>query len=640
MEFGTLKTIELDDGEEGTTVINVNLRESLMTNMSSFRDSTSSTLLSSSTMTIATRAGNFADHYELEKTLHQSKWSSVHLCRHKETHQSRIVKIVRETCSYCHEYEMLRQLDHPSLPVLYELFQLDQTHEFYMVMRRYEGESLQQSLRNNQMSEVDASQIFFQLLCCLNYLHHQQLVHCAIRPENIFLRFVQDHHHRYHGITLLDFTNSFPLLGSTKMNYIRGVYQDHDIVYLAPEILQEIPAYDEKCDIWACGVILYQLLSDTVPFVQNPDDTEDVIRQRILSGQVSFPDESWATVSLAAKDLVRHLLAPKSEQRITAAQALQHVWLAEQRKRILSVLDPSFHVEALKVMGNVRNYPTAVTLRQQQQHQQHQKQHQKQSEHPQQQLLDPRTTTDQHATTSSHAVYKLRQAIAIVMAARLLSEDDTYRNDRIFHAMDTNHNGQIDPKELRAGYYHAFRRMLPGFETVALFQQFRCHNNDSFQGDTTTTAAATTTSGSHPAAVATTTTASDDTDHHHDDHIIFHRHGTVLHYSEFKCAAVEESTLMTEENLQHMFDMLDKYSKKSIGVMELSDAFPYEYQSHLNMEDFITIVDQVDSTGKGGIVYEDFYRMMTFQPPISAKKTTRASLLMDPKIQIDPIKSG
>jgi serine/threonine protein kinase/Ca2+-binding EF-hand superfamily protein len=593
MESASLvDTMDNAENEPSGTVVNVNLRSSLMSNMSSLRDSTFSAGSNNVTKSIATRAGNFTDHYELleDKALHKSRWASVYLCRHKKaTRQQRIVKIIKETCSYCHEYEMLRQLDHPALPVVYELFQSSsdekkEEHEFYMVMRHYQGESLQHaSQKSCLMSEVDAARIIFELLSCLNYLHHQQLVHCAVRPENILLRLPHRNNRTLQGITLLDFTYSFPM-EAKKMNYIRGNYQGHDICYLAPEILQEIPAYDHKCDIWACGVLLYRVLSDTLPFVLRPDDdSEDIIRNRILKGELLFPDDPWATISHAAKDLVRSLLTQDSNKRFSAAMALQHLWLTEHRNHVLKALDPSTISRApdsLNILGNVRKYPTAILALGQQ--------HTKQK-----QPLDLTTdhTHDDPNTTHHAAVFKLRQAIAIVMVTRLLPEDETHKIDRIFHAIDTNHNGQIDPRELRAGYYHAFRRMMPEFDLLQIFQQFHHHHHhldavSTGHGDLLTTAA---------------------NNKNNNNNI-------VLNYSEFKCAAVDEQTLMTEERLQEVFDLLDKYSKRSIGVMELSDAFPYEYQSHLGMEDFIAIVDQVDSTGKGGINFEDFYRMMMLQP--------------------------
>lgn len=55
--------------------------------------------------------------------------------------------------------------------------------------------------------------------------------------------------------------------------------------YMAPEVLQR--KYDEKCDIWSCGVILYIILSGFPPF---NGSTDDVILQRILKDSHSFAD--------------------------------------------------------------------------------------------------------------------------------------------------------------------------------------------------------------------------------------------------------------------------------------------------------------------------------------------------------------
>jgi calcium-dependent protein kinase len=73
--------------------------------------------------------------------------------------------------------------------------------------------------------------------------------------------------------------------------------------YIAPEVLGG--EYDEKCDVWSCGVILYILLCGYPPF---NGQTDDQIHQSISRGKYSFPEEEWNAVSKEGKILVTKML--------------------------------------------------------------------------------------------------------------------------------------------------------------------------------------------------------------------------------------------------------------------------------------------------------------------------------------------
>ena len=91
--------------------------------------------------------------------------------------------------------------------------------------------------------------------------------------------------------------------------------------YIAPEVLQEV--YDEKCDIWSAGVILYVLLCGYPPFNGN-DDVE--IMKAVKKGKYDFPAEEWDGISKEAKDLISNMLAYNPKQRFSPEQCLKHTW--------------------------------------------------------------------------------------------------------------------------------------------------------------------------------------------------------------------------------------------------------------------------------------------------------------------------
>lgn len=70
--------------------------------------------------------------------------------------------------------------------------------------------------------------------------------------------------------------------------------------YIAPEVLNKY--YDERCDVWSIGVMLYILLSGKPPF-DGDDDNE--ITEQVKLGKVSFSDEIWHEISAEGKDLLK-----------------------------------------------------------------------------------------------------------------------------------------------------------------------------------------------------------------------------------------------------------------------------------------------------------------------------------------------
>jgi len=92
--------------------------------------------------------------------------------------------------------------------------------------------------------------------------------------------------------------------------------------YIAPEVLNN--NYDEKCDLWSIGVILYILLCGYPPFNGANDDQ---IIKRVKQGKYRTDDEEWTNISPEAIDLVNRLLTYDPNDRISAMQALQHSWV-------------------------------------------------------------------------------------------------------------------------------------------------------------------------------------------------------------------------------------------------------------------------------------------------------------------------
>ena len=139
----------------------------------------------------------------------------------------------------------------------------------------------------------------------------------------------------------------------TKKNCLRTLCGT--AAYIAPEVLDlRSKGYDERADMWSCGVVTYILLGGYAPF----EGPIEELAKTILSGNYEFHDEYWSSISHGAKNLVSSLLQVNPERRITAEEALQNEWMTADEETLtikdLSVaqkgIRKSFPVEKVRVV--------------------------------------------------------------------------------------------------------------------------------------------------------------------------------------------------------------------------------------------------------------------------------------------------
>jgi calcium-dependent protein kinase len=121
--------------------------------------------------------------------------------------------------------------------------------------------------------------------------------------------------------------------------------------YVAPEVLAE--KYTNQCDLWSLGVIVFILLSGSMPFQSN---TESVTKARITAGKYTMRRERWEKVSLIAQNFVKALLEKNPEVRLTAKSALEHQWIKQYAEQPSIKVDPS-------MMDALQKYSAAPKFR-------------------------------------------------------------------------------------------------------------------------------------------------------------------------------------------------------------------------------------------------------------------------------------
>ena len=153
-----------------------------------------------------------------------------------------------------------------------------------------------------------------------------------------------------YGIKLIDFGCS-KIFTRTKKNFsdIIGT-----LLYCSPEVLAN--DYNESCDIWSCGVLMYCLISGYFPF---DGDNETEITRKILTGKYEFDIDHFNGISDEAKDLISKCLKKEPRKRISIQEALNHRFF-DDLKEIKKFTEED--KKKLKNLKNLSKYPKFYQL--------------------------------------------------------------------------------------------------------------------------------------------------------------------------------------------------------------------------------------------------------------------------------------
>lgn len=262
-------------------------------------------------------------YYFMKPPIGSGLFGAVYRAKHKKSGVIRAIKRIKKDHvnganlqSLLNDVDILKKLDHPNIIKVYEFYQ-DEAAYYVVTDLCTGGELFEKIVQEKIFTEKQAAEYMRQILSAIAYCHEKQLVHCDLKPENIMLESPNSS-----LIKIIDFGNSSICTKDQRLtNKFGSVY------YVAPEVLNS--SYDEKCDVWSLGVILYLLLTGKPPFNGNSDQQ---ILQKVYAGTYTMDIPEMAEISAAAKDLIKKMLTFKMDDRITAKECLNHPWIKQEGK--------------------------------------------------------------------------------------------------------------------------------------------------------------------------------------------------------------------------------------------------------------------------------------------------------------------
>jgi calcium-dependent protein kinase len=336
------------------------------------------------------KKGLIENDYTIGDICGSGAFATVRKVTNKVSGQVRALKIIKkqkgqDSARMYLEVEILKKLVHPNIMQIFEFYEDEKN--FYIITELCEGgELFDQIVDKGSFNEQEAAWVMKQLMSAINYIHTNNIVHRDLKPENILLDTKKNN-----IIKIIDWGTARFFEKNKKMNKVSGTPY-----YIAPEVLFE--KYDEKCDIWSCGVIMYILLCGYPPF---NGETDNEILNKIKTGKFVFPEEEWDNISDESKELISKMLEFNPQTRYSASDCLNHKWLTDNTKK---VIDTKF---SIKCLNNMKKF---------------------------------------------HAERKLQQAALTYIVNHLLSKEEKNELLELFQAFDKNGDGVLSKEEIFEGY--------------------------------------------------------------------------------------------------------------------------------------------------------------------------------------------
>lgn len=251
--------------------------------------------------------------YRLIKTIGKGNFAKVKLARHLPTDRLAAIKIIDKTKlttsslqKLFREVRIMKSLNHPNIVKLYEVIENEKC--LFLVMEyASRGEIFDYLVANGRMKEKDVRSKFRQILSAVHYCHQKDIVHRDLKAENLLLD-------RDLNIKIADFGFSNEFKPGFKLDTFCG-----SPPYAAPELFQGKKYDGPEVDVWSMGVILYTLVSGSLPF---DGSNLKELRERVLKGKYRVP----FYMSSECENFLKKFLVINPSKRMTLENAMKEKW--------------------------------------------------------------------------------------------------------------------------------------------------------------------------------------------------------------------------------------------------------------------------------------------------------------------------
>ncbi|XP_072503898.1 serine/threonine-protein kinase MARK1 isoform X4 [Notamacropus eugenii] len=289
-------------------------------------------------------------NYRLLKTIGKGNFAKVKLARHVLTGREVAVKIIDKTQlnptslqKLFREVRIMKILNHPNIVKLFEVIETEKT--LYLVMEYASGgEVFDYLVAHGRMKEKEARAKFRQIVSAVQYCHQKCIVHRDLKAENLLLDSDMN-------IKIADFGFSNEFTVGNKLDTFCG-----SPPYAAPELFQGKKYDGPEVDVWSLGVILYTLVSGSLPFDgQNLKE----LRERVLRGKYRIP----FYMSTDCENLLKKLLVLNPIKRGSLEQIMKDRWMnvghEEEELKPYTEPEPDFNdtkrIDVMVTMGFSRD---------------------------------------------------------------------------------------------------------------------------------------------------------------------------------------------------------------------------------------------------------------------------------------------
>ena len=307
-------------------------------------------------------------HLDMSREIGKGGWGVVIAGTCKSTQVQHAIKIVTKKTADINrlerELKLLKNVDHTNIVRLFSAY--DSPSKVYFVMELCQGGHLgnllsrQNPVRGHKvLPEAWARRLCRQLLSAVAHLHDRGIAHRDIKLQNVLLD-IQGNDQEAQ-IKLIDFGFGSCFIGALPMRTKCGT-----LYTTAPEVIRE--HYDQRCDVWSVGVVIFTLLCGKRPFevlqVSGPlqEAGKAAMITNILAGRYHTKHRTWNSVSKLGLAFVKELLCPDYTQRMHSSEALEHPWLNDNASVHMaqSVMKSSKSYRALSNMQ--KNRPDALKI--------------------------------------------------------------------------------------------------------------------------------------------------------------------------------------------------------------------------------------------------------------------------------------